>query len=84
MSATNDGGPIVSTLTLGNDGAMVPVGGLSKREWFAGMALQGYLSCAESGTFRSDSITFSEMAHDCARIADVMIAELADKGSTNE
>ena len=41
MKIPNDGGPITSALILGNDGSAVAVGGLSLRDWFAGMALQG-------------------------------------------
>ena len=40
----DDGGPVASIMTLGDKGEVVPVGGLSIRDWFAGMALQGILA----------------------------------------
>ena len=40
----DDGGPVASIMTLGDKGEVVPVGGLSIRDWFAGMALQGVIA----------------------------------------
>ena len=40
----DDGGPVASIMTLGDKGEVIPVGGLSIRDWLAGMALQGLLA----------------------------------------
>lgn len=45
MSATqDDGGPVSATLVVKNGDPITPEGGLSIRDWFAGMALQGLLA----------------------------------------
>lgn len=44
MSTINDGGPIAANIDPLADGSLVSVGGLSIRDWFAGMALQGLLT----------------------------------------
>ena len=43
MSTINDGGPITANIDRLADGSLVSVGGLSIRDWFAGMALQGLM-----------------------------------------
>lgn len=43
-----DGGPTASKMMCG-ESVMVPVGGLSKREYFAAMAVQGILANPSSG-----------------------------------
>ena len=68
MSDTiDDGGPIAASLEVGNDGAMISVGGLSLRDWFAGMALQGYMSYSHPqsivGTFPESA---AKTAYQCA------------------
>jgi len=47
---------------------------MSLRDWFAGMALQGEVSSPKSTLFEADCITFQELAEDCYRIADSMLA----------
>lgn len=45
MSAPqDDGGPVSATLVVKNGDPITPEGGLSIRDWFAGMALQGLLA----------------------------------------
>lgn len=39
-----DGGPVSATLIAKNGDSITPEGGLSIRDWFAGMALQGLLA----------------------------------------
>ena len=49
MSATqDDGGPVSATLVVKNGDPITPEGGLSIRDWFAGLALQGGLSSTET------------------------------------
>jgi len=73
MSVTNDGGPIAAGMET-PAGPMFARGGLTIRDWFAGMALQGSVSCADAAVFTADGITFPEMAEDCYRMADAMLA----------
>lgn len=50
-----------------------PVGGLTKREYFAAMAMQGILSTRKDGVRFSDLENLSE---DAALFADALITEL--------
>lgn len=74
MSATNDGGPIAASIEQGNNGSLVSVGGLSKREWLAGMALQGYLVNNGTDTPEGAIVEWS------LSTADAMLAALSKKG----
>lgn len=78
MSEQNDGGPAFPGTYGGQHGLPVWTEGLTKREWFAGMALQGILSnptTATSKVFKTiDGFMNSEMIADCAyEQADAMI-----------
>ena len=46
--------------------------GLTKREWFAGLAMQAMLN---SEIRREEMATVSNIARDCFQMADAMIAE---------
>lgn len=49
----NDGGPIASSVTMmnGEHGSrLIPDGGMSLRDWFAGMALQGQMAILDNRT----------------------------------
>jgi hypothetical protein len=78
MSTKNDGGPafpeVQTDLRMANSqwyGNTRSVGGMSLRDWFAGMALQGYI--ADNGSnFRREAL-----AKDAYAQADAMIAERA-------
>ena len=84
MKTINDGGPIAPNMTHtvpveGHDGAYRSIlmhadGGLSKREWFAGMALQGFLVNNGTDTHEGAIIEWS------LSTADAMLAALAEKG----
>lgn len=91
MKTTNDGGPIAPNMTHtvpveGHEGVyrrvlMQSDGGLSKREWFAGMALQGYL--AGRNNVRDESphnFEARQAALGCIKYADAMLAALSEKG----
>lgn len=70
----NDGGPAFpKTCEFDNNGNAMP-DGLTKREWFAGQALVGYLS---EGTVRSHDLgTYkTQLAKYCFECADAMIEE---------
>ncbi len=63
MSTINDGGPAFPVHDLGIHGTY----GMSLRDWFAGMAMQAWLS----GGARSAEIVVAESAY---RYADAMLA----------
>lgn len=76
MSATNDGGPAfpVAIMARQADGQPLTgydfgVGGMSLRDWFAGMALQGY--CARPDLEKECQQGFALAAYDQA---DAMLA----------
>lgn len=70
-----DGGPAFPFTPTDKSGQIGPAyEGMSLRDWFAGMALQGEVASPDSGTLEADSITFSELADDCYRMADAMLA----------
>ena len=80
MKTINDGGPIAASIAQGNNGALVSVGGLSKREWFAGMAMQGWLASFGPNDECSSSGTKEAIARQSHQLADAMLAALAEKG----
>jgi len=90
MSAINDGGPIAPNMTHtvpveGHDGVyrrilMQSEGGLSKREWFAGMAMQGWLASFGPNDECSSSGTKEAIARQSYQLADAMLAALVEKG----
>ena len=69
MSAINDGGSITPRMVPCADGSVDLVGGLSVRDWFAGMALQGYCSRADL-----DWQAMESFADHAFRQADSMLA----------
>ena len=75
----DDGGPVASVMTLGDKGEVVPVGGLSIRDWFAGMALQGMIASGKHLTERmheNPDKTIGDMAY---MAADEMLAARKEK-----
>ena len=77
MSATNDGGPAFPTKREAHDPRTIGWSmqeGMTLRDWFAGMALQGEVANPSAKLFEADSITFDDLAGDCYRIADAMLA----------
>lgn len=68
MATVNDGGPAFPVEST--DHAKYGIAGMSLRDWFAGMALQGMLAASDGcgGEYRSTS----EQAY---RFADAMIAQ---------
>jgi hypothetical protein len=90
MSAINDGGPIAASLVqsvpVGEGFHQVTnlqsVGGLTIRDWFAGMALQGWLSSFGSSAIHPvNRDTEHDVAKESYRMADAMIAARAGKES---
>lgn len=78
MSAINNGEPAFPTQNgCRNDP------GLSKREWFAGMALQGYLAgrFGKGREMHHNENHQAKIAEGCARYADAMIAALGKEES---
>ena len=51
----NDGGPIQPVLTLGDNGSMIPVGGLSLRDWFAGQIACGFEAIGDDRVWRKEN-----------------------------
>ena len=70
----DDGGPVASIMTLGDKGEVVPVGGLSIRDWFAGMALQGLLV-----GYDSHENTIADCVELARNAADEMLAARKEK-----
>lgn len=75
MNTNTDGGPIASTMTLGDRGEMVPVGGISLRDYFAAMAINGCFSAPCPPAWRAGSHEHREQSVAAAyAIADAMLA----------
>lgn len=76
MKATNDGGPAFPVATIFNPHSGEPANtgqywdgnGMSLRDWFAGMALQGTVSSGEPEDVKHNAIV-------AYRNADAMLAE---------
>ena len=80
MKIPNDGGPAfpVPEMHYGTDTKQrCDNQGMTLRDWFAGMALQGYLAgrnnCADENPMNFER---ARAASDCYRYADAMISEL--------
>jgi len=78
MSAKDDGGPIASGMEVYSQGEsqrLFAVGGLTMRDWFAGMAMQGYLA-GRSNIKAENPMNFERhrAAKDCYNYADAMLA----------
>lgn len=54
-------------------------GGLTKREWFAGLAMQGVLAGPDSPNFEDDSV-----ARSAVDLADALIAALNEEEASHE
>lgn len=70
--------------TFGQMGDVIHQQGMSLRDWYAGMAMQGQLSCREhplktDGSYHSEDPLF--LANGCYRIADAMIKAKAGEES---
>lgn len=70
MSKINDGGPAFPMVVVNGFNSVSPEGGMSLRDWFAGMAMQGCIAADASGGISNGNIT--EFAY---KVADAMIAE---------
>jgi hypothetical protein len=66
MAGPKDGGP-----SLGGGGHNIYEGGMTLRQWYAGMALVGLCS-GEAGM--NPSVSVVDIANECNRIADAMLA----------
>lgn len=51
--------------------------GLTKREYFAGLAIQGLMSCNDKGVFNSIEDSCAEAARIAVIVADALLAELS-------
>lgn len=70
MGEIKDGGPAFPESYIGDDIPNIGIGGgMSLRDWFAGMALQGLLACEESG------VGIERFAEASYKFADAMLAE---------
>ena len=79
MSATFNGGPITADIQPDGSGGLLAINGLSKREWFAGMALQGAAQYVnQHDEHHAESL--ADIARESYLIADAMIA--AGKGES--
>lgn len=63
--------PAFPTAGIQNNEESLPVGGLTKREYFAAMAMHGIIQNPGSG-----SVSISGIARDALRQADALLAEL--------
>ena len=71
MSAINDGGPAFPIQVNHEDIDVKDYYGLSMRDWFAGMALQGYLA---GRNYNAGQYAPASVARDCYGYADAMLA----------
>lgn len=72
MSATNDGGPAFP-LAGSNDYSYPPEDGMTLRDWFAGMAMQGASQFVnQHEDHHSESL--ADIARESYKIADAMLA----------
>lgn len=62
--------PAMPNYDLTEGGYLLVTGGLTKREYFAGLAMQGL--CAHSGDYHRDT----DLAQDAVMYADALLAEL--------
>jgi hypothetical protein len=71
----NNGGPVFPVSPEESRGKVSSIhGGMTIRDWFAGMALQGEIStqCESDGWFNSPS-KFTDAAEKCYALADAML-----------
>lgn len=73
MSEIKDGGPAFPRSSFGPADDFDMAEGMSLRDWFAGKALQGELSCPMPA-WRKD-IPPENLAEYCYKLADAMLAE---------
>lgn len=76
----NDGGSISPRL-VSTESGVEPQGGMSLRDWFAGMALQGYLAGRNNNPERETLI--DRAVKSCYQYADAMLAART-KGGQDE
>lgn len=79
MSAQYDGGPAfpVDSQMLSPDSTKADIKkaqGMSLRDWFAGMALQGLLGCQSSGYEYSEDFKYTAATKEAYGFADAMLA----------
>ena len=71
----NDGGPAFPCHTNPRPDYLANAPqGMALRDYFAAAALQGEVANPSAKLFESEGITFTELAEDCYRIADAMLA----------
>ena len=78
MTTTNDGRPAFPCQELGEDGSPMQqlCEGLTKREWFAGMALQGLYANSGSAIINNMSCTSADkIRKSLSEIADLVLAQ---------
>lgn len=77
MSTSKGNEPAFPTAGIQNNEESLPVGGLTKREYFAGLAMQGLLANPSvkwpEGRF---TLSIGATVSDATNIADALIAEL--------
>jgi hypothetical protein len=56
--------------------------GLTKREWFAGMALQGAVASNSYKLFQADEVPYPDVAVFCCNVADELLACLKDEAAS--
>jgi len=69
MNRPKDGGPIASGMevhTQGESQRLIPVGGMTMGDWFAGMALQGLLASGRPAS--------GHTIRDACQVSDAMLA----------
>ena len=71
MSKDDDGGQVHPFIEFRTDRPSEVVIGISRRDWLAGLAMQGYLSAPENKFSNRENIPISQRAY---KIADAMIA----------
>lgn len=57
----------------------IPMAGLTKREYFAGLAMQGLCSTSVKGTFETIEDMYNSVATHSVKIADALLTQLETK-----
>ena len=76
MSTPKDGGPITSSVQPDGSNGLIAIGGLSKREYFAAMAMQGILANTQSAAAAESLCGEASVSRAAVKVADALLVAL--------